>query len=69
MIIATEETTAITVDLTTNNATNLSIQNDDGLPNQATAPHRQGTQVRQPTKRAAEAEAETSRHCKQVGRA
>lgn len=51
-----------TEDLTTNNATNSSIQNNNVLPNQATALHRHGTWVRQPTKRAAEA----LRHCKRA---
>ena len=44
-------------DLTTNITAELSIQSDEVLPNQATAPCHQGTHVRQSTKHAAEAEA------------
>ena len=55
--------TAVTINITTE----LSIQSDEVLLNQATAPHHQGTHVRQPTKRAAEAEA--SRQRKQSRRA
>ena len=40
------------------NTINLSIQNDEVVPNQVTEPRRQGTRVRQPTKCAAEAEAQ-----------
>ena len=54
---ALEAGNATAVDLTTNITTELSIQSNEVLLNQATAPHRQGTRVRQPTKRAAEAEA------------
>ena len=64
---ALEADNATAVDLTTNITTELSIQSDEVLLNQATAPHHQGTHVRQPTKRAAEAEA--SRQRKQSRRA
>ena len=53
--------------LTTNIITELSIQSDEVLLNQATAPHHQGTHVKQPTKHVAEAEA--SKQCKQSRRA
>ena len=44
-------------DLITNNTTNFSIQSNEGLPNQATAPCCQGTHVRQLTRHAVEAAA------------
>ena len=47
----------VTKDLTAKNTTKLPIQNNKALPNQATACHHQGTQMRQPTKHAVETEA------------
>ena len=54
---ATKAGAATTVDLTTNIITELFIQSDEILLNQATAPHCQGTYVRQSIKCVTEAEA------------
>ena len=59
---ALETGNATTVDLTINITTELFIQSDEVLLNQATAPHHQGTCVRQPIKHTAEVEA--LRQCK-----
>ena len=53
---ALEADNATAVNLTTNITTELFIQSDEVLLNQTTAPHCQGTHVRQSTKCAAEAE-------------